>query len=154
NTDALRELGGTRINCYGDLSPWETYLSAEEEYSHPRLSLTATTSEIIEAGSGVGQRGAAQFYNRPNPTGIGDTAWAEKYNEGAYPQGAFGLAGIELQAYYLGADAADQDDGLARDIDSETALTPIESPYPNPYRYGYIVDFREPTADSPQPMKY
>src|SRR5699024_6422206 len=92
--------------------------------------------------------------NRPNPTGIGDTAWAEKYNEGAYPQGAFGLAGIELQAYYLGADAADQDDGLARDIDSETALTPIESPYPNPYRYGYIVDFREPTADSPQPMKY
>jgi secreted PhoX family phosphatase len=154
NTDALREIGGTRINCYGDLSPWGTYLSAEEEYSHPRLSLTATTSEITEAGSGVGRRGAAQFYNRPNPTGIGDTAWAEKYNEGAYPQGAFGLAGIELQAYYLGADAADQDDGLSRDIDSETALTPIESPYPNPYRYGYIVDFREPTADSPRPMKY
>jgi len=26
--------------------------------------------------------------------------------------------------------------------------------YPNPYRYGYHVDFREPAADPPQPVKY
>ncbi|EMA55416.1 MULTISPECIES: alkaline phosphatase PhoX [Halococcus] len=146
NTEALRNLGGTRVNCYGDLSPWGTYLSAEEEYSHPRLSLTATTSEIVESGSGVGLRGAAQFYNRPNPADIA-SAVEEYYGDDAwYPQGAFALGGLELQAYYLGADAVDQD--------GENTTTPIESPYPNPYRYGYIVDFRNPTADTPEPMKY
>ena len=147
NTDELRSLGGTRINCYGDLSPWNTYLSAEEEYSHTRLSLTATTSEILEAGSGVGLRGAAQFYNRPNPAEIGSSEWIEQYNDGAYPQGTFALSGLELQAYYLGAEAVDQDG-------EENTTTPIEFPYPNPYRYGYIVDFREPEADTPEPIKY
>lgn len=153
NTEELRNIGGTRINCYGDRSPWGTYLSAEEEYSHPRLSLTATTSEIVEAGSGVGLRGAAQFYNRPNPTGIGDTEWIEEYNDGAFVQGAFALAGLELQAYYLGAEPVDQTSDLS-EPDAATGMTPIESPYPNPYRYGYIVDIREPAADTPQPMKY
>jgi secreted PhoX family phosphatase len=147
NTEELRSIGGTRINCYGDLSPWGTYLSAEEEYSHPRLSLTATTSELLEEGSGVGIRGAAQFYNRPNPSGIA-SAVSEYYGEDAwYPQGTFALGGLELQAYYLGAEAVDQDG-------SENTTTPIESPYPNPYRYGYIVDFREPESDTTEPIKY
>jgi secreted PhoX family phosphatase len=146
NTEELRSIGGTRINCYGDLSPWGTYLSAEEEYSHPRLSLTATTSELLEEGSGVGIRGAAQFYNRPNPSEIA-SAVSEYYGDDAwYPQGAFALGGLELQAYYLGAEAVDQD--------GENTTTPIESPYPNPYRYGYIVDFREPESDTTRPIKY
>ena len=146
NTEELRSIGGTRINCYGDLSPWGTYLSAEEEYSHPRLSLTATTSELLEEGSGVGIRGAAQFYNRPNPSEIA-SAVSEYYGDDAwYPQGAFALGGLELQAYYLGAEAVNQD--------GENTTTPIESPYPNPYRYGYIVDFREPESDTTRPIKY
>jgi secreted PhoX family phosphatase len=146
NTEELRSIGGTRINCYGDLSPWGTYLSAEEEYSHPRLSLTATTSELLEEGSGVGIRGAAQFYNRPNPSEIA-SAVSEYYGDDAwYPQGAFALGGLELQAYYLGAEAVDQD--------GENTTTPIEGHYPNPYRYGYIVDFREPESDTTRPIKY
>ncbi|KTG09447.1 cell surface protein [Haloprofundus marisrubri] len=154
STEAFRDIGGTRINCYGDISPWNTYLSAEEEYSHPRLSLTATTSDIVEAGSGVGLRGAAQFYNRPNPTEVGSTEWAEEYNDGAYLQGSFALSGLELQAYYLGADAVDQNDDLSSDVDIELGQTPIDSPYPNPYRYGYIVDFRDSDGEEPMPMKY
>jgi secreted PhoX family phosphatase len=146
NTEALRGIGGTRINCYGDSSPWGTYLSAEEEYSHPRLSLTATTSEIVEAGSGVGLRGAAQFYNRPNPADIASAVGEYYGDEAWYPQGTFALGGLELQAYYLGAEAVDQA--------GENTTTPIESPYPNPYRYGYIVDFRDPAADTPKPVKY
>ena len=154
STDAFREIGGTRINCYGDLSPWNTYLSAEEEYSHPRLSLAATTSDIDEVGSGVGLRGAAQFYNRPNPTAVGSTEWAEEYNDGAYLQGAFALAGLELQAYYLGADPVDQDDSLSDDVDDELAGTPIESPYPNPYRYGHIVEIQDSAGENPTPTKH
>jgi len=35
NTEAFRDLGGTRIDCYGDLSPWGTMISSEENYAHP-----------------------------------------------------------------------------------------------------------------------
>ncbi|MFC5971939.1 alkaline phosphatase PhoX [Halomarina salina] len=143
DTDALRELGGTRINCYGDTSPWNTYLSAEEEYSHTRVGPYVKTSEFGE-NEGPNQRGGAQFYNRPNPTGIA-AAVSEYYGEDAwYPQGTFALAGLELQAYYLGAAAVGQGDDA----------TPIEGPYPNPYRYGYIVDFRDSDTEEPEATKY
>ena len=143
NTDALRELGGTRINCYGDVSPWGTYLSAEEEYSHARVGPFVKTSDFGES-EGPNQRGAAQFYNRPNPAGIA-AAVSEHYGDEAwYPQGTFALAGLELQAYYLGADPVGQGDDA----------TPIQGPYPNPYRYGYIVDFRDSDTDEPKATKY
>jgi secreted PhoX family phosphatase len=147
NTDALRSLGGTRINCYGDLSPWNTPISSEEEYAHTRLAGTATTGGIVEVGTGVGSRGAAHFWNRPNPTTVGEPEWFEEFNDGTYPQGAFGLGGLELHAYYLGAEPVDQDD-------EENTTTPIGDVYPNPYRTGYNVDFRESTTETPQPMKY
>jgi secreted PhoX family phosphatase len=146
NTDALRSLGGTRINCYGDLSPWNTPISSEEEYAHTRLAGTATTGGIVEAGTGVGSRGAAHFWNRPNPTTVGEPEWFEEFNDGTYPQGAFGLGGLELHAYYLGAKPVDQDE--------ENTTTPIGDVYPNPYRTGYNVDFREPDSETLQPMKY
>ncbi|WP_148416501.1 alkaline phosphatase PhoX [Haloferax sp. KTX1] len=147
NTDALRDLGGTRINCYGDLSPWNTMLSAEENYGHPRVSLTATVGDIVEKGTGKGLRGAHEFWNRPNPTEIqaavddyyGDESW--------FVQSYWAVAGVELLAYYLGAEPVDQsDDG--------NDLSPIGDVYPNPYRYGYIVDVREPAAETPEPVKY
>jgi secreted PhoX family phosphatase len=149
NTDALRELGGTRINCYGDKTPWNTPVSAEEEYAHPRLSLTATTSGILEEGSGVGYRGACQFWNRPDPAEVGSSEWYDEYNGGMYPQGAFALGGVELTAYYLGAEPVDQNSDY-----TENDKTPIGEGYPNPYRTGYVVDFREPDADEPSPVKY
>jgi secreted PhoX family phosphatase len=154
NTEAFRSLGGTRINCYGDRSPWGTYLSAEEEYSHTRVAMTATVGDVAGDTAGPDHRGAAQFYNRPNPTGI-QAAVEEYYGDDAWDvQGYWALAGVELQAYYLGADAVDETGDLARDTDHETAHRPIESPYPNPYRYGYIVDVRQPTAETPLPVKY
>ncbi|WP_267641310.1 alkaline phosphatase PhoX [Haloarchaeobius amylolyticus] len=147
NTEALRSLGGTRINCYGDLSPWDTMVSSEENYAHPRVSLTATVGDVVEAGSGKGLLGACQFWNRPNPSEIqgavdeyyGDDSW--------YVQGYWAMTGVEFLAYYLGADRVDQDG-------DENTIEPISDVYPNPYRYGYHVDFREPTADEPQPVKY
>jgi secreted PhoX family phosphatase len=146
STEAFRSIGGTRINCYGDLSPWGTPLSAEEEYSHPRASLLAKTSGFEET-DGPAHRGAAQFYNRPNPTEI-QSAVDEYYGDDSWTvQGYWALGGLELLAYYLGADPVDQDG------DTNTT-TPIDGPYPNPYRYGYIVDFREPTAETPKPVKY
>ncbi|MFC6724236.1 alkaline phosphatase PhoX [Halobium palmae] len=154
NTEELRSLGGTRINCYGDTSPWNTYLSAEEEYSHPRTAPYAKVSDFVGDSEGPNERGAAQFYNRPNPTGVQDFV-DEYYGEDSwYVQGSFALAGLELQAYYLGADPVDNESDLAGDVELETSLQPIESPYPNPYRYGYIVDFREPDAETPKPVKY
>jgi secreted PhoX family phosphatase len=147
NTEEFRDVGGTRINCYGDLSPWNTAISSEEEYNHTRLSLTATTSEVLEADSAVGLRGAAQFFNRPNPATVGETEWYEEYNDGVYPQGAFGLNAVELHAYYLGADPVDQ-------VDGENTTTPIGEGYPNQYRTGYHVDLREPESETPQPIKY
>ncbi|MDS0281619.1 alkaline phosphatase PhoX [Haloarcula onubensis] len=146
NTDAFRDVGGTRINCYGDLSPWGTMISSEENYAHPRVSLTATVGDIVEAGTGEGVVGACQFWNRPNPTGITD-ALGEYYDESWYPQGAFALSGIEFLAYYLGAESVDQGDG-------ENATVPIGDVYPNPCRYGYHVDIRDPAAETPKPVKY
>jgi len=147
NTEPLRELGGTRINCYGDLSPWNTMISSEENYAHPRVSLTSQVGDILDAGTGKGIAGAAQFWNRPNPNGIqnavdnyyGDESWGI--------QGYWALTGVEFLAYYLGAERSDQTDYL-------NTTEPITDVYPNPYRYGYHVDFREPTADPPQPIKY
>ncbi|RDZ45122.1 cell surface protein [Haloferax sp. Atlit-10N] len=147
NTEALRELGGTRINCYGDLSPWNTMLSAEENYAHPRVSLTATVSDIVEKGTGEGLRGAHEFWNRPNPTEI-QSAVDDYYDDDSwFVQSYWAVAGVELLAYYLGAEPVNQSaDG--------NDLTPIGDVYPNPYRYGYIVDFREPAAETPEPVKY
>jgi len=149
NTESLRELGGTRINCYGDLSPWETMISSEENYAHTRVSLTNSVSDIVEAGSGEGLVGACQFWNRPNPTEVTDAleqyADAGDISESWYPQGAFALTGVEFLAYYLGADRPSGDDN---------SVTPIDDVYPNPYRYGYQVDFREPAADEPEAVKY
>ncbi|AUV83870.1 cell surface protein [Salinigranum rubrum] len=148
NTDALRDLGGTRINCYGDLTPWNTMVSSEENYSHPRVSLTTTVGDWVEAGSGVGIVGAAHFWNRPNPSTIPGDIGQYYGSQGAwYPQGAFALAGVEFLAYYLGADRDDQS------ADANTT-TPIDDVYPNPYRYGYHVDYRDPAGDPPQPIKY
>ncbi|MFD1563796.1 alkaline phosphatase PhoX [Haloarchaeobius amylolyticus] len=147
NTEPMRELGGTRINCYGDLSPWNTMLSSEENYAHPRVSLAATVGDIVEAGTGKGRRGAHEFWNRPNPSAI-QSAVDDYYGEEAWGvQGYWSLTGVEFLAYYLGAAPVDQN------ADGNT-LEPIGDVYPNPYRYGYHVDVREPTADTPQPVKY
>ncbi|WP_192918501.1 alkaline phosphatase PhoX [Salinigranum salinum] len=148
NTDEFRELGGTRINCYGDKTPWNTMVSSEENYAHPRVSLTNTVGDIVEAGSGEGLVGAAQFWNRPNPASIpgviGDYAENGALESSWYPQGAFALAGVEFLAYYLGADP----------VTDENTLEPIGDVYPNPYDYGYHVDFRDPAGDPPQPVTY
>jgi secreted PhoX family phosphatase len=147
NTDALRELGGTRINCYGDRSPWNTMLSAEENYAHPRVALSATVSDIVDAGSGKGMRGGHEFWNRPNPSGI-QNAVDEYYGDDSwYVQAYWALGGTELLAYYLGADQVDESG------DANT-MNPIGDTYPNPYDYGYIVDFRDPAAEEPTPVKY
>ncbi|MBX0293563.1 alkaline phosphatase PhoX [Haloarcula nitratireducens] len=153
NTEAFRDIGGTRINCYGDLSPWETMISAEENYAHPRVNLTHTVSDIVDADSGAGLVGGCQFWNRPNPTEIADAigTYAE---DGALessfsPQGYWALSGVEFLAYHLGAEPRDQsEDG------SENVTQPICDTYPNPYRYGYFVDVREPAAETPDPIKY
>jgi PKD repeat protein len=58
------------------------------------------------------------------------------------------MTGVEFLAYYLGAEPSDQSG------DTNLATTPIDDVYPNPYRYGYHVDIREPTAEEPEPMKY
>jgi secreted PhoX family phosphatase len=149
NTAAFRDIGGTRINCYGDLSPWETPISSEENYAHPRVSLTNTVGDVVEAGTGEGILGACQFWNRPNPSEIND-AVNNEYDEvdGWYIQGYWAMTGVEFLAYYLGAEPADQSG------DTNLATTPIDDVYPNPYRYGYHVDIREPTAEEPEPIKY
>jgi secreted PhoX family phosphatase len=152
NTEPFREIGGTRINCYGDLSPWETMISSEENYAHPRVSLASTVSDVEAAGSGEGIYGAAHFWNRPNPNEIQSAV--DEYDEvdGWYVQGYWNMTGVEHLAYYLGADpvAAETDD----EGDRVNPIEPIGEAYPNPYRYGYHVDIREPTADPPQPVKY
>jgi len=146
NTEPFREIGGTRINCYGDLSPWETMISSEENYAHPRANLDGTISDIDEAGDGEGLRAAAYFWNRPNPSEIQDAVGEYDEVEGWYVQGYWNMTGVEHLAYYLGADPVEAGDG--------NPIDPIGDEYPNPYRYGYHVDIREPTADPPQPVKY
>jgi secreted PhoX family phosphatase len=172
NTEPFREIGGTRINCYGDLSPWNTMISAEENYAHPRVSFTHTVGEIVEAGTGAGLIGGAQFWNRPNPVGIQDAIntyfedWESDdpnnpldsapddvvgYEGGAVweAQGYWALGGVEFLAYHLGAEPVDQ-----ADSNSTNTKTPIGEGFPNPYDYGYFVDIREPGGDPPQPVKY
>ncbi|KKF40071.1 cell surface protein [Halorubrum saccharovorum] len=152
DTESLRSHGGTRINCYGDLSPWGTMISAEENYAHARVTRTATVSDIVDAGSGEGLIGGCQFWNRPNPSEIAGSieTYAEDGDlESSFsPQGYWALTGVEFLAYYLGAEQADQSG------DDNLATTPIDDVYPNPYRYGYFVDVREPTADEPESLKY
>jgi secreted PhoX family phosphatase len=147
NTDAFRDIGGTRINCYGDRSPWGTMLSSEENYGHTRVSLTATVGDIIDQGTGRGLRAAHEFWNRPNPSGIQGAVDDYYGDESWYVQGYWNIVGVEFLAYYLGADPVDQGDG-------ENTIDPIGDTYPNPYRYGYHVDIRDPAAETPQPVKY
>jgi len=162
NTGAMRDLGGTRINCGGADTPWGTMVSSEENYGHPRGSLTASIRDIDEKGTGEGLRGGAEFFNRPNPSEI-QQAVGEYYDDGWYVQGYWALTGVELLAYYLGAEPVDQegfdpDTEDALDAGAEAAgsntLRPIGDGYPNPYRYGYNIDFRNPTAEMPEPVKY
>lgn len=152
NTESLRAHGGTRINCYGDLSPWETMISAEENYAHPRVNMTDTVGDIVEAESGAGLVGAAHFWNRPNPSEISDAistyAQYDHLEEDFSPQGSWALTGVEFLAYYLGSDQSDQVD------DRNLRTSPIDDIYPNPYRYGYFVDFRDPAAEEPEAVKY
>ncbi|WP_135302250.1 alkaline phosphatase PhoX [Haloarcula amylovorans] len=153
NTEAFRDIGGTRINCYGDLSPWETMISAEENYAHTRVNLTNTVSDIVEADSGAGLVGGCQFWNRPNPSEIADAigTYAENGDlESSFsPQGFWALTGVEFLAYHLGAETRDQNED-----NTENVTQPICDTYPNPYRYGYFVDVREPAAETPEPIKY
>ncbi|WP_049910600.1 alkaline phosphatase PhoX [Natrinema gari] len=146
NQSTFRELGGTRINCYGDLSPWETPMSSEEDYSHPRVSGSATVSDMVDAESGVGLRGGAAFWNRPNPTAI-EGALGDLFEESWYPQGTWALGGVEMQAYYLGAEPVDQDG-------TTNTTEPLGDGYPNRYRYGHIVEITEPTSAEPIPVKH
>ncbi|MFB6159712.1 MAG: alkaline phosphatase PhoX [Haloferacaceae archaeon] len=147
NTEELRELGGTRINCYGDLSPWNTMISAEENYAHTRVSLTATVSDVVESGSGKGLVGGCQFWNRPNPSSVQDAVDGIYGDDSWFVQGYWALTGVEFLAYYLGAERVDQgEDG--------NTTQPIGDVYPNPYRYGYFVDVRDPASETPQPVKY
>ncbi|QDX39387.1 alkaline phosphatase PhoX [Salarchaeum sp. JOR-1] len=168
NTESLRSLGGTRINCGGNRTPYGTYVSSEEEYAMPRTSYGATVSETLKSESGAGLRGAAHFWNRPNPAEISGKDYVTWY-----PQGAFALTGVELTAYYLGADAVDQDgpgqsgwdvdtpsgidaraNGTSVEVDESNTREPIGEGYPNKYRYGYQVEFREPTAETPTAVKH
>jgi len=148
NLPQFREIGGTRINCYGDKSPWDTPISSEENYAHPRANLTGTVSEILAADSGEGLRAGAYFWNRPNPVGIQDAVNEYSEVEGWYVQGYWNMDGVEHLAYYLGAEPVEAGDG--------NPIEPIDDTYPNPYRYGYHVDIRNPTADPAdvEPIKY
>ncbi|MFC7074058.1 alkaline phosphatase PhoX [Halovenus rubra] len=148
NTTQFRKLGGTRINCYGDLSPWETPISSEEHYGHPRVGFTQTISDIEEAGTGAGLSAAAHFWNRPNPVTIQDAVNAYDEVDSWYVQGYWNLVGVEHLAYYLGAETVQAGDDNPR--------TPINEAYPNPYRYGYHVEIQDPAApaDEITPVKH
>jgi secreted PhoX family phosphatase len=155
NTEPLRDLGGTRINCYGDLSPWNTMISSEENYAHTRLAFTATTGDIVEADTGKGLVAAAQFWNRPNPSEINSAVERYYGDETWEVQGWWNMEGVEFLAFYLGADPSGQSGGQSpTGENASNSLTPIGDGYPNPYRYGYHMDIREPTANPPQPVKY
>jgi len=147
NQAAFRDIGGTKINCYGDLSPWETPLSAEEDYGHPRVNGLATVSDIVEQGSGVGLRGGSEFYNRPNISEVGD-ALEDIFGDDAWsPMGLWANSGVEKLAYYLGAEPVDR-------TEAGNTRTPIDDEFPNRYRYGKIVEIADPTAEEPTPVKH
>ena len=148
NTPQFRELGGTRINCYGDLTPWGTPISSEEQYAHVRASLTSTVSEAEQAGTGEGIAAANHFWNRPNPVDIQNAVGNYDEVAGWYVQGYWNLDGVEHLAYYLGAEPVPAGDG--------NPLDPIDEAYPNPYRYGYHVEIQNPTApaDELTPVKH
>ncbi|WP_408959341.1 alkaline phosphatase PhoX [Natrinema sp. 74] len=156
NTEPFRAIGGTKVNCYGDLSPWETPLSAEEEYGHPRVNGLATVSDIVEQGSGVGLRGGSEFWNRPNILEV-DASLTEIFgDESAYPMGLHNNRNTEKHAYHLGAEPIDQSEVDGED-GTETVNTPRpigDEAFPNRYRYGKIVEVTEPTADVPTPVKH
>ena len=163
NTEELRSLGGTRINCYGNRTPWNTMVSSEENYAHPRVALKNTIGDIDAAGSGEGLLGAAEFWNRPNPSGIQGAVDDYDDVDGWYVHGYWAATGVELLAYYLGADPVDHeglDENTAESLENggeaagSNTREPIGEGYPNLYRYGYHVDFREPAADTPKPVKY
>jgi secreted PhoX family phosphatase len=147
NSQAFRAIGGTRINCYGDRSPWGTMISSEEHYGHARVSLTGTVGEILQQGTGEGLRGAHEFWNRPTPSAIQDAVDRYYGDDSWYVQGYWNLVGVELLAYYLGAEPVDRGG-------PDAPSAPVDDVYPNPYRYGYHVDIREPTAETPTPVKY
>jgi len=152
NTAPFRDIGGTRINCYGDLTPWNTMLSSEENYAQPRVSLMNDVSDIVEAGSGEGLLAANHFWNRPNADEIQGAVNEYDEIDSWYIQGYWNLSGLEHLAYHLGAEPVEnQTDADGNQINP---LEPIGDGYPNPYRYGYHVDIREPAADPPQPIKY
>ena len=146
NHDSFRELGGTKINCYGDLSPWETPLSSEEEYDHPRVNGTATVSDIVEQGSGVGLRGGCEFWNRPNIDSLPDHL-EELFGEDSWSlMGLSSTWSMDRLAEYLGADVPDRS--------GDEVHMPIDDNFPNRYRYGHIVEIADPTADEPTPVKH
>jgi len=148
NTPQFRDIGGTRINCYGDLTPWETPVSSEEHYAHPRSNLTNSMSDVQEAGTGEGLIAAAEFWNRPNPAAIQDAINSYDEVESWYVQGNWNLPGLEYLAFYLGADPVPAGE--------ENPTEPISDTYPNPYRYGYHVEIQDPTAsaDNITPVKH
>ncbi|MFB6157113.1 MAG: alkaline phosphatase PhoX, partial [Haloferacaceae archaeon] len=146
--ESFREVGGTRIDCGGDLSPWGTPMPAEEEYSHPLASGLASASDFVESeNGGIGIAGAGHFFNRPNPSGIQEAVDEQFGDDSWYVQGYWALTGVELLAYYLGATPVDQ----SGDRNTEAL---IGDDYPNKYRYGYLTDVRNPTSDEPEFMKY
>ncbi|WP_226040630.1 alkaline phosphatase PhoX [Natrinema sp. DC36] len=147
NQAAFRDIGGTKINCYGDLSPWETPLSAEEDYGHPRVNGLATVSDIVEQGSGVGLRGGSEFYNRPNITEVGNSLEDIFADDAWSPMGLWANSGVEKLAYYLGAEPVDR-------TEAGNTRTPIDDEFPNRYRYGKIVEIADPTAEEPTPVKH
>ncbi|WP_049928735.1 alkaline phosphatase PhoX [Halopiger goleimassiliensis] len=156
NTEPFREIGGTKINCYGDLSPWETPLSAEEEYGHPRVNGLATVGDIVERGSGVGLRGGSEFWNRPNILEVDDALEELFGDEHAYPMGLHNNRNTEKMAYHLGVEPVDQED-----VEDEDGTRTVNTPhpigdeaFPNRYRYGKIVEITEPTAEVPTPVKH
>lgn len=146
--DNFRQVGGTRIDCGGDLSPWGTPMPAEEEYSHPLVTGLKSASDFVNAeNGGIGLAGAGHFFNRPSPDKIQDAVDEQFGDNSWYIQGYWALTGVELLGYYLGATPWDQ----SGDKNMET---PLGKNYPNKYRYGYLTDIRNPTADKPEFMKY
>ncbi|ELY70985.1 hypothetical protein C489_01466 [Natrinema versiforme JCM 10478] len=156
NTEPFREIGGTKVNCYGDLSPWETPLSAEEEYGHPRVGGLATVSDIVEAGSGVGLRGSSEFWNRPKILGVEQSIEDVFGSEDSwYPMGLHNNRNTEKMAYHLGAEPIDQAGLDEEGVEIDDTPQPIgDEEFPNRYRYGKIVEITEPTADVPTPVKH